>query len=75
MARNASAPRGGNAVPSRGVDRLPARRQGHGADHAALPLSDDGLTVNRIMEIEDWSVMRGINLKRMENTAWCFEPL
>ncbi|MEA2782481.1 MAG: hypothetical protein QOK29_4025 [Rhodospirillaceae bacterium] len=45
------------------------------ADHVALPLSDDGLTVNRIIEIEDWSVIRGVNLKRMENTAFRFEPL
>jgi hypothetical protein len=45
------------------------------ADHVALPLSDDGVTVNRIIEIEDWSAIRGINLRRMENTVWRFEPL
>jgi hypothetical protein len=45
------------------------------ADCAMLPLSDDGQTVNRIIQVEDWSAIHGANLKRLPNIVWRFAPL
>jgi hypothetical protein len=44
-------------------------------DHVCLPLSDDGERVNRIMEIEDWSMIRHVSPTRMQMLAWRFDPL
>ncbi len=44
-------------------------------EHGAFPLSSDGSTVARIIEIEDWSEIRGVNLIKAEQPVWRFEPL
>jgi PAS domain len=44
-------------------------------DHAAFPLSSDGETVGRIIEIEDWSGVRGVRLGKLETPTWKFEAL
>lgn len=42
-------------------------------DHGAFPLSSDGSTVDRMIEIEDWSEIRGVSLVKMEQRVWRFE--
>src|SRR5205823_4725717 len=44
-------------------------------DHGAFPLSDDGRQVSRIIEIEDWSEIRGASLIQLELPIWQFFPL
>jgi hypothetical protein len=44
-------------------------------DHGAFPLSSDGATVDRIIEIEDWSDLRGVSLAKLDLPIWQFEPL
>jgi hypothetical protein len=44
-------------------------------DHVCLPLSQDGLRVDRIMEIEDWSMIRDVSPTRMQMLVWRFDPL
>ena len=44
-------------------------------DHGAFPLSSDGVIVDRIIEIEDWSEMRGVSLAKLELPIWQFEPI
>ena len=44
-------------------------------DHGAFPLSSDGIAVDRVIEIEDWSEMRGVGLVKLELPIWQFEPL
>ena len=44
-------------------------------DNVCLPLSDDGERVNRIMELEDWSMIRDVSPMRMQMLAWRFDPL
>ena len=44
-------------------------------DHGAFPLSSDGETVDRIIEIEDWSGIRGVSLGKLETPIWKFEAL
>jgi hypothetical protein len=44
-------------------------------DHGAFPLSSDGATVDRVIEIEDWSEIRGVALIKLELPIWQFEPL
>jgi hypothetical protein len=45
------------------------------ADHGAFPLSSDGVTIDRIIEIEDWSGFHGVSLAKVELPIWRFEPL
>ena len=42
-------------------------------DHGAFPLSDDGMQIIRIIEIEDWSEIRGAS--QLELPIWQFFPL
>jgi hypothetical protein len=44
-------------------------------DHGAFPLSSDGEAVDRILEIEDWSGVRGVSLGKAESPIWRFEVL
>ncbi len=44
------------------------------ADHGAFPLSNNGVVVDRIIEIEDWSEFRGVNLAKLELPIWQFQP-
>lgn len=44
-------------------------------DHGAFPLSIDGIIVDRIVEIEDWSEIRGASLATLELPIWHFAPL
>ena len=44
-------------------------------DHGAFPLSSDGVAVDRIIEIEDWSDIHGVNLSKVELPIWQFEVL
>jgi len=43
--------------------------------HGAFPLSSDGVVVDRIIEIEDWSEIRGVVLTGLDLPIWQFEPL
>jgi hypothetical protein len=43
-------------------------------DHVSLPLSDDGSRVNRIMELEDWSMIRNLSPTRLGVLSWRFDP-
>jgi hypothetical protein len=45
------------------------------ADHGAFPISNDGIAVQRIIEIEDWSEVRGASPGRMDLPIWQFELL
>jgi hypothetical protein len=45
------------------------------ADYAGLPLSDDGVKVNRVLEVEDWSVRTGMGPGRAKALSWDFEPI
>jgi hypothetical protein len=45
------------------------------ADYAGLPLSDDGVKVNRILEIEDWSTTDGIVPSKMKTLNWDFKAI
>jgi hypothetical protein len=44
-------------------------------DTAIFPLSEDGRTINRILEIEDWGMAPGIRRGRTALCAWRFETL
>jgi len=44
-------------------------------DHGAFPLSSNGTTVDRIIEIEDWSTVRGVALGKLDMPIWRFQPL
>ena len=44
-------------------------------DHGAFPLSNDGDSVHRIIEIEDWSGIRGVSLGKVDLPVWHFHPL
>lgn len=45
------------------------------ADHGAFPLSETGERVEGIIEIEDWSQIRGLNPGHIDLPIWRFEPL
>jgi PAS domain len=45
------------------------------ADHGAFPLSETGERVDGILEIEDWSEIRGLNPSHIELPVWRFETL
>jgi hypothetical protein len=45
------------------------------ADYVGLPLSDDGVKVNRILEIEDWSITQGMMPSKAMALSWDFEPI
>ena len=45
------------------------------ADHGAFPLSETGERVDGILEIEDWSEIRGLNPSHIELPVWRFEAL
>ena len=45
------------------------------ADHGAFPLSATGERVEGILEIEDWSEIRGLNPGHIELPIWRFDPL
>ncbi|HEY2889144.1 MAG TPA: PAS domain-containing protein [Dongiaceae bacterium] len=44
-------------------------------DHGAFPLSHGGETVDRIIEIEDWSGIRGVSLGKLDLPVWRFQLL
>jgi hypothetical protein len=44
-------------------------------DHGAFPLSHDGNKVDRIIEIEDWSGIRGVSLGKLDLPVWRFQLL
>jgi hypothetical protein len=44
-------------------------------DHGAFPLSETGERVDGIVEIEDWSEIRGLNPGHIDLPIWRFEPL
>ncbi len=44
-------------------------------DHAAFPLSETGERTDGILEIEDWSEIRGLNPGHIDLPIWRFEPL
>jgi hypothetical protein len=44
-------------------------------DTVTLPLSPDGRSINRIIEIEDWSAAPGIRRGQIDQSAWRFEML
>jgi hypothetical protein len=44
-------------------------------DHGAFPLSHGGDKVDRIIEIEDWSGIRGVSLGKLDLPVWRFQPL
>lgn len=45
------------------------------ADHGAFPLSETGERVEGILEIEDWSEIRGLNPGHIDLPIWRFDPL
>jgi hypothetical protein len=44
-------------------------------DHGVFPLSNDGVAVQRLIEIEDWSAVREATPGRIDLPVWRFEPL
>jgi hypothetical protein len=44
-------------------------------DTATLPLSQDGQSINRIIEVEDWSMASGVRRAQIDQDAWRFEIL
>ncbi len=44
-------------------------------DHGAFPLSHGGDKVDRIIEIEDWSGIRGVSLGKLDQPVWRFQLL
>jgi hypothetical protein len=44
-------------------------------DHGAFPLSHGGDKVDRIIEIEDWSGIRGVSLGKLDLPVWRFHLL
>jgi hypothetical protein len=44
-------------------------------DHGAFPLSHGGDKVDRIIEIEDWSGIRGVSLGKLDLPVWRFQLL
>ena len=44
-------------------------------DHGVFPLSNDGVAVQRLIEIEDWSAVREATPGRIDLPIWRFEPL
>jgi hypothetical protein len=44
-------------------------------DHGAFPLSETGERVDGIIEVEDWSEIRGLYPGHIELPIWRFEPL
>jgi hypothetical protein len=44
-------------------------------DTVTLPLSHDGRSVDRIIELEDWSTLPGIRLHQIDPNDWRFETL
>jgi hypothetical protein len=44
-------------------------------DHGAFPLSTDGTAIDRIIEVEDWSEIRGGGFSKPDHPRWRFEPL
>jgi hypothetical protein len=44
-------------------------------DTVTLPLSHDGRSVDRIIELEDWSKLPGIRRYQVDPNDWRFETL
>ena len=44
-------------------------------DHGAFPLSETGRQVDGIVEVEDWSAIRGLHPGHIDLPVWRFEPL
>ena len=44
-------------------------------DHGAFPISHGGDKVDRIIEIEDWSGIRGVSLGKLDLPVWRFHLL
>jgi hypothetical protein len=44
-------------------------------DTVTLPLSQDGQSINRIIEVEDWSMAPGVRRGQIDPAAWRFEML
>jgi hypothetical protein len=44
-------------------------------DHGAFPLSQTGERVDGVLEIEDWSEIRGLNPGHIDLPIWRFQPL
>jgi hypothetical protein len=40
-----------------------------------LPLSQDGQSVNRMIELQDWGMAPGVRRGQIDPAAWCFETL
>jgi hypothetical protein len=44
-------------------------------DTVTLALSQDGRSINRIIEVEDWSMAPGVRRGQIDPAAWRFEML
>jgi hypothetical protein len=44
-------------------------------DWVVLPLSDDGVTINHTLKLEDWEMLRPLSREDVDSAEWTVEPL